>query len=130
MKLPSFVTVGQKRDSQSRQRKADQVAQNRLSRIGFMSPMPPPPKAPEPAPGRTDARYTRPAPIDLSVGQRKFSGEERAKRFADGRCLYCGVFNHTAAECAARKKTQTFKAAGEAIKEVVNMQGSEELGKD
>jgi len=49
--------------------------------------------------------------MDLSAGKRRISAEERAKRFADGRCLYCGGFNHRAAECAARKKAQTFKAA-------------------
>jgi len=31
------------------------------------------------------------------------------KRFVDGRCVYCGGFNHRAAECAARKKAQTIK---------------------
>jgi hypothetical protein len=39
------------------------------------------------------------------------SGEERAMRFADWRCLYCGGFNYRATECAARKKAQTFKSA-------------------
>jgi hypothetical protein len=29
--------------------------------------------------------------------------EERAKRFADGRCLYCSGLNHRAVKCAARK---------------------------
>jgi len=56
--------------------------------------------------------------------------EEKAKRFADGRCLYCGGFNHRAAEYAARKKPKTFKAAGSEVKEVVTKEGSEELGKD
>jgi hypothetical protein len=34
------------------------------------------------------------------------------------------------AECAARKKAQTFKVAGVEIKEVGTKEGSEELGKD
>ena len=74
--------------------------------------------------------YTGPAPMDLSAGRRRISDEERAKRFADGRCLYCGGFNHRAAECAARKKAQTFKAAGAEVKEVGTREGSEESGKD
>jgi hypothetical protein len=49
--------------------------------------------------------------MDLSAGKRRISAEKRAKSFADGKCFYCGGFNHTAAECAARKKAQTFKAS-------------------
>jgi len=129
--LPAFVTVCQKRDNQIRQRRAEKVAQNRGSGIGFASSRPPPaPKAPEAAPAGTVAGYTGPAPMDLSAGKRRISAEERAKRFADGRCLYCGGFNHRAAECAARKKAQTFKAAGAEAKEVGTKDGSEESGKD
>jgi len=54
--------------------------------------------------------------MDLSAGRRKISAEERAKRFTDGRSLNCGGFNHRAAECAARKKAQRFKAAGAEVK--------------
>jgi len=129
--LPAFVTVCQKRDNQIRQRRAEKAAQNKGSGIGFASSRPPPaPKAPEIAPAGTVAGYTGPAPMDLSAGKRRISAEERAKRFADGRCLYCGGFNHRAAECAARKKAQTFKAAGAEVKEVGTKDGSEELGKD
>jgi len=129
--LPAFVTVCQKRDNQIRQRRAEKAAQNKGSGIGFASPRPPAaPKAPETAPAGTIAGYTGPAPMDLSAGKRRISAEERAKRFADGRCLYCGGFNHRAAECAARKKAQTFKASGAEIKEVGTGEGSEESGKD
>jgi hypothetical protein len=68
--------------------------------------------------------------MDLRADKRRISAEERAKRFADGRCLYCGGFHHTAAVCAARKKAQTFKAAGAEVKEVGTKDGSEESGKD
>jgi len=129
--LPAFVTVCQKRDNQIRQRRAEKAAQNKGSGIGFASSRPPPaPKAPETAPAGTVAGYTGPAPMDLSAGKRRISAEERAKRFADGRCLYCGGLNHRAAECAARKKAQTFKAAGAEVKEVGTKDGSEESGKD
>jgi len=67
--------------------------------------------------------------MDLSAGRRRISMEERAKRFMDGRCLCCGGFNHRAAECAARKKAQTFKASGAEVKEVGTGTGSEESGK-
>jgi len=129
--LPAFVTVCQKRDNQIRQRRAEKAAQNRGSRIGFASSKPSPAqRTPEMAPAGTVAGYTGPAPMDLSAGKRRISAEERAKRFADGRCLYCGGFNHRAAECAARKKAQTFKAAGAEVKEVGTKDGSEESGKD
>jgi hypothetical protein len=68
--------------------------------------------------------------MDLSAGRRRISAEERAKRFTDGRCLCCAGFNHSAAECAARKKSQTFKAAGAVVKEVGSKEGSEGSGKD
>jgi len=129
--LPAFVTICQKRDNQIWQRRAGKAAQNKGSRIGFASPRPPPiPKAPEAAPAGTIAGYTGPAPMDLSAGKRRIWAEERAKRFADGRCLYCGGFNHRAAECAARKKGRTFKASGAEVKEVGTKEGSEESGKD
>jgi len=43
--------------------------------------------------------------------------------------VLCG-FNHRAAECVARKKAQTFKAAGEEVEEVGTRAGSEESGKE
>jgi len=130
--LPAFVTVCQKRDNQIRQRRAEKAAQNKGSGIGFASSPRPPqtPKAPEIAPAGMVAGYTGPAPMDLSAVNRRISTEERAKRFVDGRCLYCGGFNHRAAECTARKKAQTFKAAGAEVKEVGTKDGSEETGKD
>jgi hypothetical protein len=104
--LSAFMTVCQKRDNLIRQRRAEKAAQNKGGGVGFASsPRPPPaPKAPETAPPGTIAGYTRPAPMDLSAGKGRIQAEERVKRFADGRCLYCREFNHRAAECAARKK--------------------------
>jgi len=124
-KLSAFVTVCQKRDNQIRPRRAETAAQNKGGGVDFASPRPPPPpKAPETALAGTVAGYTGPAPMDLSAGRRRISVEEKAKRFADGRCLYCGGFNHRAAECAARRKAQTFKAAGAEVKEVETKEGS------
>jgi hypothetical protein len=129
--LPAFVTVCQKRDNQIPQRRAEKVAQNTGSGIRFSSPRPPSaPKAPETALAGTVAGYTGPAQMDGSAGKRRISAEERVKRFADGRCLYCGGFNHRAAECAARKKAQTFKAAGAEVKELGTKEGSEASGQD
>jgi len=128
---PAFATVYQKWDNQIRQRRAEKVAQNTKAGIGFTSPRPPPaPKAPKAAPAKTVARYMGPAPMNFSTGKRRISAEERAKRFADGRCLYYGGFNHREAECAALKKAQMFKAAGAEVKEVGTKEGSEESGKD
>jgi hypothetical protein len=128
--LAAFVTACPKRDNQIWQRRAERAAQNIVSGIGFASPRPPPPKAPETAPAGTVAGYTEPAPMDFSGGKRRISTEERAKMFADGRCLYCGGINHRAAECAARKNTQRFKAAGVEFREAGTKEGSEESGKN
>jgi hypothetical protein len=129
--LPAFVTVCQERDNQIRQRRVEKADQNKGGGVGFATPRPPSaPKAPETAPARTIAEYIRTAPMDLSTGTRRISAEERAKRFADGRCLYSGELNHRAAECGARKKTQTFKASGAEAKEIGAIEGFEELGKD
>jgi len=109
-----------------------QGAQNMGGGTGFTSsPRPPaPPKDPAGAPAQPVAGYTGPAPMDLSAGRRRICAEERVKRFTDGRCLYCWGFNHRAAECAARKKDHTFKAAGAEVKEVGIGTGSEESGKE
>jgi hypothetical protein len=56
--------------------------------------------------------------MGLRAGRRRISDEERAKRFANGRCLYCGGFNHRAVDCAVRKKACSFKAAGAEVKEI------------
>jgi len=68
--------------------------------------------------------------MDPSEGRRRISAEESAKRSRDGRCLYCGGFNHRAAECAATEKAQEFQAAGAEIEEEETKQDSEESVKD
>jgi arginase family enzyme len=61
---------------------------------------------------------------------RRTSVEERVKSFANGKCLYCSGFNYRAAECAARKMSQTFKTAGADVKEVEPKKDSKESEKD
>jgi hypothetical protein len=132
-KLPAFVTLCQKRDNQIRQRKAEKAAQHKYTTsVGSPSAprAPAPPKAPEAAPSGTVAGYTGPAPIDLSAERRRISDEERAKRFADGRCLYCGGFNHRAVDCSVRKKARPFKVAGAEVKEAEGKEDSREKGKE
>jgi len=62
--------------------------------------------------------------MDLSEGRRRIAAEEMVKRFTDGRCLYCGGFNHRAEECVARKKALTFQAAGAEVEEIGTGTGS------
>jgi hypothetical protein len=131
--LHAFVTLCQKRDNHIRQRKAEKAAQHKwTSSTGSPSAprAPAPPKAPEIAPAGTIARYTGPAPMDLSAGRRRISDEERAKRFADGSCLYCGGFNHRAVDCAVRKKARPFEAAGTEVKEVEGREDPKGKGKE
>jgi len=112
--LPVVVTVCQKWENWIRQRCAEKATQNYCGETGFASSPRPAatPKDSTGAPAGTVAGYTGPAPMNLTAGRQRISAEEKAKRFADGRCLYCGGLNHKAADCAARKKAQTFKAAG------------------
>jgi hypothetical protein len=108
--LPVFVMLCQKGDNQIRQRNVEKATQHKWTPPSTTKPSPPPPasKAPEAAPAGTVTGYTGPAPMDLSAGRRKISGKERRKRFAEGRCLYCGGFNHRAVDCAVRKKGTDF----------------------
>jgi len=68
--------------------------------------------------------------MDLRAGRRRICAEDRAMRFTDGRCLYCGGFNYRAAEYVARKKAPTFKAVEAEMKKVGNGPGSEVSGKE
>jgi hypothetical protein len=131
--LPAFVAMCQTRDNQIRQRKAKKAAQhNWTSSTGSPSTprVPAPPKEPEIAPAGTVAGYAGPAPMDLSAGRKRISDEEMAKWFADGRCLYCGGFNHRAIDCAVRKKARSFKAAGAEVTEAEGKEDSEKKGKE
>ena len=131
--LAAFVTLCQKRDNEIRQRKAEKAAQHKWTTSAGSSSAPrtpAPPRTPETAPAGTVAGYTGPAPMDLSAGRRRISEEERAKRFADGRCLYCGGFNHRAVDCAVRKKARPFKAAGAEVKGTEGKENLEEKGKE
>jgi hypothetical protein len=131
--LPAFVTLCQKRDNQIRQRKAGKAAQHKwTTSVGSPSAprAPAPPEAPEAAPAGTVAGYTGPAPMDLSAGRRRISDEEKAKRFAEGRCLYCGGFNHRAVDCEERKKARSFRAAGAEMKEAEEKGDSGDKGKE
>jgi hypothetical protein len=129
--LPAFVMVCQKWDDHICQRCAEQAVQNNGGRMGLASPWTPPRlKAPEMSPAQSDAGYTGLMPTNLSPGEKRISAEELAKRFAKGRCLYCGGFNHRAAECAAWKQPQAFKTTGAEVKDVGFNEECEELGKD
>ena len=130
---PAFVTLCQKWDNQIRQRKGEKAAQHQwTSSIGSPSAprAPATPKVPEAAPAGTVAGYTGPAPMDLSAGRRRISDEERAKRFADGRCLHCGGFNHRAVDCEVRKKARPFNVAGAEVKQAEGNGDSREKGQE
>jgi hypothetical protein len=51
--------------------------------------------------------------MDLSAIRRKLSPEERQKRIAEGRCLYCGGFGHLALSCPAKPNSGNTLRANE-----------------
>jgi hypothetical protein len=111
--LPAFVVVCQTRDNQIQQRRAEDAAQNHETGVGVASHRPPPaPPAPDVAPAGTVTGYTGPAPMNHTAGKRRISAEERAKRFADVRCLCCGGFNHRVAECLSSIKGSDIQGVG------------------
>lgn len=61
-------------------------------------------------PTSSNSGYGGPAPMDLSYGSRRLSREERMKRIAEGRCLYCGGHGHLAMNCP--NKRSSIRAAG------------------
>jgi hypothetical protein len=40
--------------------------------------------------------------MDLSANRRRITPEERARRMAEGRCLYCGGLGHMARDCPTK----------------------------
>lgn len=87
-----------------------------------------PPKNPAVAPGGMVAGFTGPVPMYVGAGKRRISAEEMAKRFGDGRYLYCRGFNFRVAECTAWKNTQMFGAGGEEVADFQGKQDSDALG--
>jgi hypothetical protein len=45
--------------------------------------------------------------MDLSAHRRRITPEERARRMAEGRCLYCGGLEHMARECPTKPQPPT-----------------------
>jgi hypothetical protein len=128
--LAVFVTICQKRGIQTPQHWVEKAGQNQSSGTGFASPRPPAaPKAPKMGPANSVAGYTNPVPMHLSSGKRRMSAVERAKRFADGRCGYCGGLNHSVADCAVRKTAQTINDAGAEIMDASTGCGSKQSRK-
>ena len=130
-KHPAFVTICKKWDIQVWQQWAENAVQNKGG-TGFTSSSRPWSATNDSTAALAGlvAAYTGQAPMNGSAGKRMISAEDIARRFADGRCLSCGEFNHRAAQCAARKKAQTFKVAGAEEEQVGTGTGSEESGED
>jgi hypothetical protein len=89
-----FVTSVQRLDNRIRARAAEKQ--------GRTAPRVTNP-APRPAPTPSTSSGTHPGPMDLSSYRRTLPIEERRKRIAEGRCLYCGGFGHVARDCPNKR---------------------------
>jgi hypothetical protein len=58
-----------------------------------------------PHPTSTGSGHLGRAPMDLSAAGRCLSPEECQKQIDEGRCLYCGGFNHMARDCPNKSRT-------------------------
>jgi Retrotransposon gag protein len=104
--LTGFVRLRQKLDNRLRAFEAEQRPRHSsrptprhtpvLARTQAPFPVSIPSHAPQSA---TSSIYRGPAPMDLSSNRRKLSPEERARRIAEGLCLYCGGAGHIASVC-------------------------------
>jgi hypothetical protein len=103
----NYVALVKKRDMQYRTRKAESYRPSAPHK-----PSTPSPRATAtalnphtPHPTSTGSGHLGPAPMDLSATGRRLSPEERQKRIDEGRCLYCGGFNHMARDCPNKPRT-------------------------
>jgi hypothetical protein len=102
-----YVALVKKRDMQYRARKAEShrpSGQNRPTSTPAVRNTSPVPAQPAPHPTSSGSGHLGPAPMDLSAAGRRLSPEERQKRIDEGRCLYCGGFNHMARDCPNKPK--------------------------
>ena len=106
MTLDDFITCCQKVDNKRH-------AHNREVRKhttptparNFVSSHPTPAATtPSPTPVLSTATGIHFGPMDLSAGRRKLTPEERARRLAEGRCLYCGGIGHMAKDCTVARR--------------------------
>jgi hypothetical protein len=97
----NYVALVKKRDMQYRARKAVSHHPSALNKLSTPSPhataIAPNPHAPHLT--STGSGHLGPAPMDLSAAGYRLSPEERQKWIDEGRCLYCGGFNHMARDC-------------------------------
>jgi hypothetical protein len=126
-----LVMACQNWDKHIGHRQAGKAALYKGGGVDFASHRPPPPtRTPGMAPVGTVAGYTAPMPMDLSTGRGRISRDERSNSFVDGRYYHCSWCTDWVAECLARKKAETLKAAGAEVDEVRTKEGTEESGKD
>jgi Retrotransposon gag protein len=104
--LTGFVRLCQKLDNRLRAFEAEQRPRPSSRPTPRHTPVLARTQAPFPvsipshaAQSATSSIYRGPAPTDLSSNRRKLSPEERARRIAEGLCLYCGGAGHMASVC-------------------------------
>jgi Retrotransposon gag protein len=104
--LNGFVRLCQKLDNRLRAFEAE--TRHRLPARSASRPTQVPVRTPTPVTNPPNTRPLQfpvssspnsPAPMDISSNRRRLTPEERARRIAEGLCLYCGGAGHIAVQC-------------------------------
>ena len=100
--LPDFISLCQKLDNQIRARNAEKKG----NPIPKSNPRIENPKPSNVHPTDNGSKYLGPAAMNLDASKKKLSPEEKARRLAEGLCVYCGGENHFASECPVKKRVE------------------------
>ena len=102
--FPEFAALLQRLDNRIRARSAERHGSRTPGYRPVASEVPvvrtqPAQGNPDPTPMTVQHDHV---PMDTSALRRRLAPEERARRIAEGRCLYCGGQGHMARECGVK----------------------------
>ena len=112
--FPAFVSLLQRLDTSIRARSQERSRAAPRDSWSRQPAATPSASTPAPAPAAAPASYG-PAAMDLSAGRRTLTQEQRNKRMAEGRCLYCGGSGHMARLCPNKRPLRGAVAEGQTL---------------